>query len=62
MSKLTLSDHERCQGEDPFKSTTNAWRRARCPALLMADRGRRHRYLAEDLGVSVRTMQRGLHA
>jgi transposase len=62
MINLTLSDQERCQWEDTFKSTTNARLRARCQAILMAERGRRHRHLAEDLGVSVRTIQRWLNA
>jgi transposase len=33
----------------------------RCQAVLMAARGRPHRHMAEDLAVSVRTLQRWLH-
>ena len=33
-----------------------------CQAILMAARGRRHRQIAEDLGVSGRTLQRWLNA
>jgi transposase len=62
MMKLTLSDEERRQLEDVFHTTTKARLRARCQAILMASRGRRHRHIAEDLGVSVRTIQRWLHA
>jgi transposase len=60
--KLTLSDEERRPLEEVFHTTTKARLRARCQAILMASRGRRHRHIAEDLGVSVRTMQRWLHA
>jgi transposase len=62
MIKLTLSTEEHRQLEDVFTTTPNARLRARCQAILMADRGRRHRHLAEDLGVSVRTIQRWLQA
>jgi transposase len=60
MIKLTLNDQERRQLEETFQTTPNARLRARCQAILMAHRGRRHRHIAEDLGVSVRTMQRWL--
>jgi transposase len=62
MIKLTLSTEEHRQLEEVFKTTANARLRARCQAILMADRGRRHRHIAEDLGVSVRTIQRWLQA
>jgi transposase len=60
MIKLTLNDQERRQLEETFQTTPNARLRARCQAILMAHRGRRHRHIAEDLGVSVRTIQRWL--
>ena len=62
MIKLTLSTEEHRQLEEVFKTTPNARLRARCQAILMVDRGRRHRHIAEDLGVSVRTIQRWLKA
>jgi transposase len=62
MIKLTLSDQERRQLEDTFKTTTDRRLRARCQAILMATRGRCHRHMAEDLGISVRTIQRWLNA
>ena len=62
MIKPTLSAEEHRQLEEVFQTTPNARLRARCQAILMADRGRRHRHLAEDLGVSVRTIQRWLQA
>jgi uncharacterized protein len=36
--------------------------RARCQAILMAARGRRHRHTAADVGISGRTIQRWLKA
>jgi transposase len=62
MMKLTWSDEERRPLEEVFHTTTKARLRARCQAILMASRGRRHGHIAEDLGVSVRTIQRWLHA
>jgi transposase len=62
MMKITLSEQERRQLEDVFKTTSDARRRTRCQAVLMAHRGRRHRHIAEDLGVHVRTLQRWLRA
>ena len=60
MIKITLSEQERRQLEDTFKTTAEGRLRIRCQAILMAHRGRRHRHIAEDLGVTVRTLQRGL--
>jgi transposase len=62
MMKITLSEQERQQLEDVFKTTADARLRTRCQAVLMAYRGRQHRHIAEDLGVHVRTLQRWLHA
>jgi transposase len=61
MITITLSAQEHRQLEDMFK-TTEGRLRTRCQALLMAHRGRQHRHIAEDLGVTVRTLQRWLRA
>ena len=47
--------------EDTFHATPDRRLRDRCQAILMAARGRRHRQIAEDLEISGRTLQRGLH-
>jgi transposase len=62
MMKITLSDQERDQLEEAFHTTRDRRLRARCQAILMAARGRRHRHIAEDVGISVRTIQRWLKA
>ena len=62
MMQITLSEQARRQLESVFKTTPDARLRTRCQAILMAHRGRRHRHIAEDLGVHVRTLQRWLHA
>jgi transposase len=62
MMKITLSEPERQQLEDTFKTTSEGRLRTRCQAILMAHRGRQHHHIAEDLGVTVRTLQRGLRA
>jgi transposase len=62
MMKITLHDQERQQLETIFKTTPDRRLRPRCQAILMAARGRRHRQIAEDLSISVRTLQRWLHA
>jgi transposase len=62
MMKITLSDQERLQLTEVFQTTADARLRLRCQAILMAHRGRRHRHIAEDLGVTARTLQRWLRA
>src|SRR5262252_3700331 len=62
MIKLTVSDQERRQLEDPCKTTTDRRWRGRGQAILMATRGRLPRHRAEDRGISVRTIQRWLPA
>jgi transposase len=62
MIQITLSERERQQREDMFKTTSEGRLRTRCQAILMAHRGRRHRHSAEDLGVTVRTLPRRLRA
>jgi transposase len=59
MIKIALSEQEHRQLEDMFK-TTEGRLRTRCQAVLMAHRGRQHRHIAADLGVTVRTLQRWL--
>ena len=61
MIKITLSEQEHRQLEDLVK-TTEGRLRTRCQAVLMAHRGRQHRHIAEDLGVTVRTLPRWLRA
>jgi transposase len=61
MMKVTLSDQEHQQLVEAMKTTTDARLRIRCQAVLMAARGRPHGHIAEDLAVSVRTLQRWLN-
>jgi transposase len=62
MMTITLRDQERQQLEAIFTATPDRRLRARCQAILMASRGRRHRQMAEDLSISGRTLQRWLRA
>jgi len=62
MIPITLNDHDRQQLEHTFKTTADRRLRDRCQALLMADRGRRHHQIAEDLRVTARTLQRWRNA
>lgn len=62
MIHITLNDHDRQQLDHTFKTTADRRLRDRCQALLMADRGRRHHQIAEDLRVTPRTLQRWLNA
>jgi len=62
MMKVTLRDFARRRLENTFKTTSNRRLRHRCQAILMAARGRRHHHIAEDLGISTRTLQRWLQA
>ena len=62
MITVKLSEDEGRRLEDTFHSTPDRRLRDRCQAILMAARGRRHRQIAEDLGVSGRTRPRWLHA
>jgi transposase len=61
MIKVTLSDQELQQLVKAMQTTTDARLRIRCQAVLMAARGRPHGHIAEDLAVSVRTLQRRLN-
>jgi transposase len=62
MITVNLSKDEGQRLEDTFHTTRARRLRDRCQAILMAARGRRHRQIAEDLGVSGRTLQRRLNA
>jgi transposase len=62
MMTIHLNEGERRRLEDTFRTTQDRRLRDRCQAMLMAARGRRHRQIAEDLGISVRTLQRWLNA
>ena len=62
MIHITLNDHDRQQLEHTFNTTANRRLRDRWQAILMADRGRRRHQIAEDLGVTPRTLQRWLNA
>jgi transposase len=62
MITVKLSEDEGRRLEETFHTTPDRRLRDRCQAILMAARGRRHRQIAEDLGVTVRTLQRWLNA
>jgi transposase len=61
MMKVTVSDQEHQQVVEVMTTTPDGRLRMRCQAVLMAARGRPHSYIAEDLAVSVRTLQRWLN-
>ena len=61
MIRLTLNETERLLLTQTMKTTVDRRLRDRCQAILMADRGRRHGHIAEDLSVSGRTIQRWLN-
>jgi transposase len=61
MMKVTLSHQEHRQLVEVMNIAPDARLRMRCQAVLMAARGRPHGHIAEDLAVSVRTLQRWLH-
>jgi transposase len=62
MMTIHLNAAESRRREDTFHTTQNRRLRDRCQAILMAARGRRHRQIAEDLGLSVPTRHRWLNA
>jgi transposase len=62
MLTVNLSKVEEQRLEETFHTTRDRRLRDRCQAILMAARGRRHRQIAEDLGMSGRTLQRWLNA
>jgi hypothetical protein len=52
MITVNLSEDEDRRLEETFHTTRDRWLRDRCQAILMAARGRLHRRIAEDLGVT----------
>jgi transposase len=56
--RLTIAEHE--QLEYTFKTTSDRRLRDRCPAVLMASRGRKRQAIAQDLGVHRTTVRRWL--
>jgi hypothetical protein len=62
MITRTLSESERHHLEATGKTTTDRRLRERWQAILMADRRRLHYQIAQDVGVSPRTVQRWLNA
>ena len=61
MMTVSLREQEYQQLVDVMKTTPDGRLRIRCQAVLMAARGRPHGHIAEDLAVSVRTLQRWLN-
>ena len=59
--RLRLGADDQHGLQDTFQTTPDRRLRDRCQAILMAARGRRHRLIAEDLGINVRTLQRWLN-
>jgi transposase len=62
MMTITVRDQERQPWEELLTTTLDRRLHVRCQAILMASRGRRHRHMAEDLSLSVRTPKRWLPA
>jgi hypothetical protein len=62
MITLTLSAPERHPLATTVKTTADRRLRERCQAILMADRQRPHSQIAQDVGVSTRTIPRWLNA
>ena len=61
MMTLRLGEDEQHCLPDTFHTTPDRRWRDRGQAILMAARGRRHRLIAEDRGISVRTLPRWLN-
>ena len=62
MIRIRLTAEEREELERTFKATPERRLGDRCQAVLMADRGRRRRQSAEDLGVHRASVHRWLRA
>jgi hypothetical protein len=62
MITLPLREPERQHLTTTLKTTADRRLRERCQAILMAARHRRHCQIAQDVGVSPRTVQRWLNA
>ena len=62
MIRIRLRPEEREELERTFRGTRDRRLRERCQAVLMADRGRRRKQIAEDLGVHRASVHRWLRA
>jgi transposase len=62
MIRLQLSAQEVATLEHVFHTTAERKLRDRAQLILMAHRGRRHQSIAQDLGMTPRSVQRWLHA
>lgn len=60
MFRLHLSAEEQAAVEQQYKTTTDRRLRARCQAVLMAQRGRKRQAIAEDLSVHRTTVKKWL--
>jgi hypothetical protein len=60
MRRIRLTAAEQAQLEHPFKTTTDRRLRDRCQAVLMANRRRKRRPIAQDSDVHRTTVRRGL--
>jgi len=60
--RIHLPAHELSILQQTFRITTDRRLRDRAQLILLAQRGRPHQTIAEDLGVSPRTIQRWLNA
>jgi hypothetical protein len=62
LMQITWREPERQPRADALKTPSAARLRPRCQAVLMAYRGRQHRHIAEELGVTGRPLPRGRRA
>jgi transposase len=60
--RVHLSPHELSHLRQTFRDTDDRRLRDRIQILLLAQRGRPHQVIAEDLGITPRTVQRWLNA
>ncbi|WIG94545.1 helix-turn-helix domain-containing protein [Myxococcus sp. SDU36] len=60
MSRLQLTEEQGSELAACFRTTEDRRLRDRCQAVLMAARGRPQQQIAEDLGTTVRNVQRFL--
>lgn len=60
MSRLQLDEEQRSELEACFRTTEDRRLRDRCQAVLMSARGRPLQQVAEDIGTTVRNVQRFL--
>src|SRR5215831_20645878 len=62
MIRVDLPSHELSVLQNTFRITSDRRLRDRAQILLLAQRGRPHQAIAEDLGISPRSVQRWLNA